>query len=480
MNTKKWIFTVLGILLMFGCQFLPPMFGLSQLGMQVAGIFIGTIILWLFVSVTWPSILCIVALIMSPLYTYSSGLSASMGGWIVSFVLFSSMVTYVLGQTGFLKRCAVWFVTRKFTQKNPWLFLALLFLAPLVIGSFMSPIPAFMVFVPIAEQIFEELGWKKGDRVPQMIILALLFFASLSTITTPIAHTVPILGMSLYEQDMGTPIDFVQYTIFGVVSAAIIYVLAILLLKYVFRPDLSRMKNLNQDVLKQGITKMSAEEKCTLVVFGLVVAMWMLPGIIEPILPTIASAISSLGTPTPPMIGTVVLCLIHFKGKPLMNFTEAMGKGVPWGAVLMVAATGILGSALTNEEVGLTAVAVNAISPLIQNMPPMLFVFMISFFTVLLTNFASNTVTVTLIYSISLPLVYGGAIAGVDPAALTSVIGAGACVALATPPSTAHAAIAAGTGWLNTDIMLRYGLLLSLAAAIVLAFVGYPIAAAIM
>ena len=96
MNTKKWIFTVVGILLMFGCQFLPPMFGLSQLGMQVAGIFIGTIILWLFVSVTWPSILCIVALIMSPLYTYSSGLSASMGGWIVSFVLFSSMVTYCL------------------------------------------------------------------------------------------------------------------------------------------------------------------------------------------------------------------------------------------------------------------------------------------------------------------------------------------------------------------------------------------------
>ena len=480
MNTKKWICTVIGILFLFGCQFLPPMFGLSQLGMQVAGIFIGTIVLWLFVSVTWPSVLCIVALIMSPLYSYSEGLSASMGGWIVSFVLFSSMVTYVLGQTGFLKRCAVWFVTRPFTKKNPWLFLGLLFLAPLVIGSFMSPIPAFIVFVPIAEQIFKELGYEKGERFPQMVILAILFFASLSTITTPIAHTVPILGMSLYEKDMGMPIDFVQYTIFGVVSAIVIFFVAMLLLKYVFRPDTDRLRNLNPDILKHDIPKMSLEEKCTLVVFGIVVAMWMLPGIIKPILPGVAAAISSLGTPTPPMIGTVVLCLIHFKGKPLMNFSEAISKGVPWGAVLMVAATGILGGALTNAEVGITDVVVNAISPLIGNMPPMVFVFFISFFTVMLTNFASNTVTVTLIYSISLPLVYGNAIAGVNPAALTCIIGAGACVALATPPSTAHAAIAAGTGWLKTDIMLKYGLLLSLACAIVLAFVGYPLAAAIM
>ena len=168
MSTKKTIATIIGVLLMFGCQFLPPVFGLTPLGMQVAGIFIGTILLWMFVSVTWPSILCIIALILSPLYTYSSGLSGSMGGWITSFVLFSSMVTYTLGQTGFLKRCAVWFVTRPWAQKNPWLFLGLLFLAPLVIGSFMSPIPAFIVCLPIAEQIFKELKYEKGDRFPQI------------------------------------------------------------------------------------------------------------------------------------------------------------------------------------------------------------------------------------------------------------------------------------------------------------------------
>ncbi|WP_434310784.1 SLC13 family permease [Hominifimenecus sp. rT4P-3] len=479
MNTKKWIATIIGVLLLFGTRFLPPMFGLSELGMSVAGVFLGTIVLWLFVSVTWPSILCIVALITTPLYTYSAGLQASMGNWVVSFVLFSSMLSFGLGQTGFTKRAAVWFVTRPFTKKNPWMFLALLFLAPLVIGSFMSPIPAFMVFVPIAEQIFAELGYEKGDRFPQVVILGLLFFASLSTITTPIAHTVPILSMSLYEQDMTMPIDFVKYTIFGIVSAAVIFILSMLLVKYVFRPDMDRLKSLDSDVLKKGVAPMQLDEKLTLIVFGVVVAMWMLPGIIKPVLPGVAAAISSLGTPVPPMIGTVVLCLICIKGKPLMEFGQSIAK-VPWGAVMMVAATSILGNALTNEDVGLTAVVVDALTPIISNMSPAFFVFIVCFFTLLITNFASNTVTVTLLYSISLPLVYGGAIAGVNPAALTCIIGAGASVALATPPSTAHAAIAAGTGWLKTDFMLKYGLLLSLLCVLVLSFVGYPIAAALM
>ena len=475
-DVKKWVFTIVGVLLVLCGGYLPPLFGLNALGMQVAGIFIGTILLWMFVSVTWPSLLCIVALMLSPLYTYSSALSGSMGGWITSFVLFSSMVTYALRQTGFLKRVAVWFVTRPFAKKNPWLFLGLLFLAPLFIGSFMSPIPAFVVCLPIAEQIFAELKYEKGDRFPQIVVLGILFFASLSTAATPIAHTVTTMALSLYENDVGAPIDFVSYTIFGVVSCIVIFFVAMLLTKFVCRPDVDRIQNLDSSVLSSEVQPMSKQEKYTLAIFLIIVAMWLLPGIISPILPGVASAISSLGTPTPAIIGAIILCILCVDGKPLMNFNDAVTKGVPWGAVFMVAATSILGSALTNEDAGITALVSTALAPIIGNMPPIVFVLFISLFTVIITNFASNTVTVTLMYSISLPLVYGGAIAGVNPAALTCVIGAGACVACATPPSTAHAAIAAGTGWLNTDTMLKYGLLWSVAAAVLFAVVGYPIA----
>lgn len=79
----------------------------------------------------------------------------------------------------------------------------------------MSPIPAFIVCLPIAEQIFKELKYEKGDRFPQIVVLGILFFASLSTAATPIAHTVTTMALSLYENDAGVPVNFVSYTIFG-------------------------------------------------------------------------------------------------------------------------------------------------------------------------------------------------------------------------------------------------------------------------
>lgn len=159
---------------------------------------------------------------------------------------------------------------------------------------------------------------------------------------------------------------------------------------------------------------------------------------------------------------------------------QAVAKGVPWGAVFMVAATSVLGSALTHEEAGITAVVSGAALPHHRQYVPIIFVLFIALATVMITNFASNTVTVTLMYSISLPLVYGGAISGVDPAALTCVIGACACVACATPPPPPTPPLRPGPGWLNTDTMLKYGLLWSVTAAVIFAVVGYPIAAAIM
>ena len=480
MKKHQWIITIICLFLMFFGKVLPPVMGLSEVGMQVFCIFVAIVVMWLTVSVSWPCVLCIVALMMTPLYTYSAALQASMGFWVVSFVMFSSMITYVLKETGFLRRVAIWFISRPFAKKNPWLFLGALFFACLFVGSFMSPVPDFIVFMPITEQIFEELGYKKGDRFGELVTLSLLFFASLSTITTPIAHTVPILGFSLYEQAFGVGIDFFGYTVFGTVTALVCLVVVLLYLKFIAKLDVSRLKNLDTSKFQKS-EPMSKKEKLTLIVFIGVVLMWLIPGLIKNIFPNAYKFINGLGTPTPALIGTVILCMISVDGKPLMNIAETMKNGVSWTTILMVAATGILGNAMTNADAGITNAISQTVEPLFGSMSPTIFVLLVSFITILITNFASNTVTVTILCSIILPLVSeGGIMAGVDPAAITCVIGAGAAIACATPPSTATAAIAGGTGWLGVSNMFKHGMAECIIAALALAFVGYPIAAAIM
>ena len=479
-SAKKWVLIAISVFLMFFGKFLPPVMGLSQDAMQIFCIFIGSMLLWLFIDTVWPSILGMIALCFSPLYTYSSVISGSWGNWIVAFLIFSNIVTGVLTKSGFLKRVAIWFITRPVAKKSPWLFLTLLFLAPMVIGAFMSPIPTFIVFLPIMEQIYAELGYKKGDRFPAVCTLGLLAASSFSTATTPIAHTFPILAMSLFQQDSGTAIDFLSYTISGVSFGVIALVVMMLLFRFVFKPEMSRLRELDTAAIRNTTQKMTVTEKVALADFALVVLLWMAPGVLKYIAPGVANYINSFGTPIPAMLGTVLLFFIKADDKPILNVKEVMGNSIPWGAIILVADTMIISSALTNKDAGITAAFISLVEPLTAHMSGTLLAAVTILLTAILTNFISNTVAVTMFYSISLPIVFANPQLGINPAALASMIGAASCIAMATPPSTAHAALASGTGWLDTKTMLTHGMLISIAAGLILAFIGYPIAAALM
>ncbi len=478
-KTRQTVFTVIGICIMFMFQLIPAPQGLTPLDMQITGVFFGTIFLWLTVSTFWPSLLAIVAVTMTPVFTHAQALSGSMGSWVTSFVLFSSILTFALSKSGILRRIAIWFITRPIAKKNPWVLIFLFFLGPLVMGAFMSPMPTYIVFAAVAEEIFIQLGYKPGERTPQMLILGILSISSLSTASTPIAHTVPILAFSLYEKGLGTSIAFASYTIFGIVVSLIVLLGMMLIFRYVYKPDLSKIQNFNAEILNKEKTPISAQERYSLAVFLCVVVIWMLPGLIKNVLPGVYGAINGLGTAIPAVIGVVVLCLITVDGKPVLNLGEAF-KSAPWAAVMMVAAAMVLGSALTAEKVTVTQYIVNAMTPVTSGLSPMVFVLCVTLFTIVFTNFASNTVTVTLVYTMVMPLVLSGAVSGVNPAALTCIIGAAASLAQATPPSTAQAAIAAGSGWLEVNTMFRYGLLIGLLEVVILTFIGYPILNAIM
>lgn len=302
---------------------------------------------------------------MSPLFTSSQALAGSMGSWVTSFVLFSSCCTYALQKTGFLKRCAVWFVTRPITKKNPWMFLVMFFLGETVVGAFMSPLPTFIVFAAIAEQIFEELGYRKGDRFPNMVIFGTLAVASVSSVVTPIAHTVVTMSFSLYEQATGVAINWGVYTIYSIVIAIGIIAAIFLIMRFIYRPDLSRIKNMDTEFLKQGISKMGRQEIVSVVIFACVVVLWFLPGVVKTLDPENSLALywSALGASVPPILGAVALCLIPVEeGKTIVTMAEAV-KAAPWTAVMMVAGTMILGSALTNSEIGITTWLVGLIEP---------------------------------------------------------------------------------------------------------------------
>ena len=146
------------LLLILGFGFLPAPAGMTQSAMRVIGIFLGTLLLWLTVSIDWPSLLCMAALAAVPELGVNAVLSASFGNSTFAFLMFTFLCTYALSQTPFVRRCAVWFVSSRMAQKGPWQLTWLFFLSVIFLGLFISPTVLFVIYLPIIEEIYAVLG----------------------------------------------------------------------------------------------------------------------------------------------------------------------------------------------------------------------------------------------------------------------------------------------------------------------------------
>ena len=106
-------------------------------------------------------------------------------------------------------------------------------------------------------------------------------------------------------------------------------------------------------------------------------------------------------------------------------------------------------------------------------MPALAAILIITFVILFLTNIMSNAVALILVSTVMLPLIAGGVLSGVDGAAIAINIGMAADVAVSTPLASAPAAMSAGTGWLNTSNMLKWGVIMTVLTCLVMTFFSY-------
>ena len=90
----------------------------------------------------------------------------------------------MLSQVGLTRRCHLVF-TNKLAQRSPWMFVTMFLFGAMFMASFMSQTAALLVFLPIAEQVFKELKYEKGDRFPQMLVLGLGIAVGIAPPTPP-------------------------------------------------------------------------------------------------------------------------------------------------------------------------------------------------------------------------------------------------------------------------------------------------------
>lgn len=477
----KWIALVVALFFMFGTGIISPPAELSQAGFQVLGILVGAIILFLTWGTGFPSMMIVFALMTVDGLTVAKVTQATFGNNTVVFLVFCMMLAACLTKSGAARRIAVWFLTNNLARKNAWWTVAMFFVANFVLNYVLSSAATVFVMLPIAVEILEGVGLKKEDHDPISVVLMLGFLvtALTSNAGNPISHATTLQGFSFYESYVGESLDFFTYCAIGTPVAIVTVVLFFIIVKYLWRPDVSKLANVNYDAMRATVGPMTKKEKWSVAFYVICVVLWMMPGLSKYIWPSAAGFFNKINNCLPPLAALFLMNFITVDGEKILDWGDAV-KSVNWPSFMFIAAIMGLGSFMGNADIGIPAWMTTVLSPVFSNVSPYIFLLAMVVIAELLTNFTSNVVTISIVMAVGMPLALGVYGNSISPMIVCVLITLAANNGWTTAPANPSAAVVYGYGWVDDKSMLKWGLLTALVHAALTMTLGYALGGALI
>ena len=284
MNAKKTYLhiltaVILGALLMF---LLPVGNGLTADGVHMLGILIPVIYLWITVGTDWVSLAAIIALVMTGVMNngknyYADVYAGSMGNFIIITVISCMALSAVLTQTGVIEKIATWFITRKFVQGRPYAFLFMFLLSNLIVGTFMEATAVAIMYIDLAKNILEKLGYKRGDKFYTVVMAGLYWNNSIVSAGSPISHVLPLLLIAAAGPVLGVTISFGQWLMIGIPFEIMAFAIEMFVFRFIWKPDTTLFENYDLEATRRNARPLSTQGKISVVIFLIVVFFWLFP-----------------------------------------------------------------------------------------------------------------------------------------------------------------------------------------------------------
>lgn len=452
---------------------IPAPAPMTDVGMEICGVFVMATYLWITVETGWTSILIVCMVAVSGALTATNAIKSSFGDWMFAFLMACMLVNHVLSETGLSRRIAIWFITRKFVKGRPYLIVLMFFAAMFVLGLGMTSSATCVMFLALAKEIIDTCGIDRKDRFSQFL------FSSIAAITiagngmTAIGHGNFITGMGWVGEAFGLEISVAQSAAIGI-SIGVIWILAvILIMSRIYKIDATKLVNLDIDQLRATVPPMSKREMFAGICFLVVIFFWVGKDLLKNIafLEGLRSFIASMGTAIPVLLCVCVFSFVPIDGEPLMNFNKA-AKSIAWQSCMMIGTVRMLGTVVNLEELGIVAWIQQVFGPMVQALPPFIFVAVCIGAVLLLTNFVSNSIAMVL-FKVAAPLIV--LMPTVNGPALGVAMICAAHYAMWTPGCTTTTSFVVGSGDVEGSFMTKHMWLPMIAAYVILVLVGYNV-----
>ncbi len=462
---------VIGLIIMFGFGFLPAPAPITVLGMQMLGVFFGLLYLWSTCGLIWPSVAGFVALAVFGAGNADSITKLTFGNSQVMMMVFVTAVVVACQEAGVFEYLINWMMTRKFLNGNPWGLSIIFFVAAFALSALSSSVPVIFMLWAMFYGVCQQVGLKKGSSYVNTMLVGIVFAACCGSSLFPFKDTA-LVFIAAYTNMSGVTVPYLPYIIlmFCISAAAIgLYLLA---MRFVFRVDVSPLKNITTESFKKDLPSMSRLQKFLSIYSIALVFVIALPVVANFSAAGWAKSLSNLSMVGMSWLLFMVLALIKVEGRPVLNFGRIANK-LPWDLVFLLGAAMAVSGILTGEGTGVKEFVSGIITPIFTGRSEFVFLMLLCAITLILTNIANNAVvafmmlTVTYIFSTQFPINQPLAISFIN---LTCII------AFLLPASSMFGAMLyANSEWIEAKRIPVLAVTIVLIVFVVLLVLGIPL-----
>ena len=478
MEQKKYLtyvfHCVIGICCMFGFGYLPAISPITPAGMRILGVFIGSIYMWSFLDILWPSLLGLVALCLTGYAPMGTIMQTSFGD-SVSILIILSMVLFGAIQdadvTNYISR---WFLTRKIINGRPIMFSFIFIFCTYVLAALSASIlPAILFMWAILYGVLSDVGYQKGDKYTILMVIGTYFGAMVGHGAKPFVATGLILT-GAFTKVTGVDIPYLAYMLYGIIMAVLSIIVYCLMMKYIFRPDTSKIASISAEHFEKDVLPpMKTKQKILFISLFAFLFLMLIPSILPKDIWCIA-LLNNIGNNGIALMFLGVLCMVHVDGEPIIDFKKIASKYVSWDIFCLVALVMVISSALTDESTGITAFLTVILNPILGGKSPFIFAVFVLGFALVFTNFTNNTVLGVMI----LPVLYsytqinGANLVGISVAMIFMVH-----YAIITPAASIYSAVLHGNNeWVDSKQVVAYTSIVLVFIFLLRIIVGLPLA----
>ena len=169
----------------------------------------------------------------------------------------------------------------------------------------------------------------------------------------------------------------------------------------------------------------------------------------------LATFYNSFGSAGIALLFFIIITLMYYKNKPVLNFADLATKNVPWNMLMMVAVILAIGGCLINEKTGIAAFLSQNVVPALTSVPSSMFLLIVIAVVVLLTNFLINMVVVAMFLPVIIPICAG---MGLSPELVSFGIMLASVNAILTPAGCAASSLLfPNKEWISAKEIYQYG-----------------------